>query len=65
MLMILCGNESQNNFVEFNITDTDIVKKINEISSTSPADPEGLPAILLKNFKKSLKVALRLIWHET
>ena len=47
----------------FEFTENDIIRAIDEISSTSASGPDGLPAIFIKKLKNEISKPLYTIWR--
>ena len=54
-------------FIEYNmeVSDEDILEAIKEIKTDSACGPDGIPAILLKEYAGSLCEPLKIIWTES
>ena len=52
-------------FQEFVLKEEDIISAIAKIPKDSTSGPDGIPAILLKNYAKELAYPIKLIWSES
>jgi hypothetical protein len=50
-------------FSDFDFTEDDVELACSELSSTSAAGPDGIPASLLKVCRKELKKPLFILWR--
>ena len=55
-------NTQTNEIPDMVVTETDIVKAINELSPSSAAGPDGFPAMFLKQCKEELVIPLCHLW---
>ena len=58
-------DEKPDDLKDIEITENDIIKAIEDLDENSAADPDGIPAILLKNLKEVLALPLALMLRKS
>ncbi|CAL4081788.1 unnamed protein product, partial [Meganyctiphanes norvegica] len=61
----LFSNIEDGDLTDIDITENDIEDAIGELKQNSAAGPDGIPAILLKNIKKSIALPLKIILRKS